>query len=139
MPCDFNFTEYINCEKAKLLKDFPKNEVLTETFLNKILNFAEEDFEGIPENKVYRVFLEEVRDIINLSFEEKASKSYLRSFWKILDTKDVSRVLSADMTTKRKDVKALTSRMVNFYVYQDPASSDQYRKSEIMAFIDNMM
>ena len=77
--------------------------------------------------------------MVEISIEEKASKSYLRYFWKVLDSKEVHKALTSFMRSKVETVKSITDRMVYFYVYQDPTSSEEYRKSEIMRYLDNMM
>ena len=139
MACHKCFSQYIDNKKAELLKAFPDYENLTETFFRRITDFVAEDFEGFSENKVYRIFLKTVKDIVNISFEEKASKSYLRSFWKIIDTKDVCNCLTTFMRSKSSSVKCITARMVNFYVYLNTTSSEEYQRREIFDFLDSMI
>lgn len=133
------FTAYLDKKTAEIIKDFSAFEALTLRLADKIKDFAEEDFEGVNENKVYRIFLDTVREMVEISIEEKASKSYLRCFWKVLDSKVAHKALTPFMQSKAEKVKSITDRMVNFYVYQDPTSSEEYRKSEIMRYLDNMM
>ena len=133
------FTAYLDKKTAEIIKDFPALKALTLRLTDKIKDFTEEDFEGVNENKVYRIFLDTVREIVNISIEENATKSYMRSFFKALDSKEVHKALTPFMQSKAEKVKSITDRMVNFYVYQDPTSSEEYRKSEIMRYLDNMM
>ena len=49
------FTAYLDKKTAEITKDFPASEALTLRLTDKIKDFAEEDFEGVNENKVYRI------------------------------------------------------------------------------------
>lgn len=87
-------SSYLTNAKTELNTTLPKKEQLTDNLFTIFLNFADNDYENISENKIYRSFLNTLIEIIELAFESRASKSFLRSFFKKLSNKAVTDYLS---------------------------------------------
>ena len=47
---------YLENEKIKLNEEFPKCETVTEELFIQVMDFVNDDFDGISENKIYRLF-----------------------------------------------------------------------------------
>ncbi len=131
-------TECLMClenAKAELIEEFPNNNNLSNTLFLKICDFVNEDFDGITENKIYRSFIAELIDIVEISFEKDASKSYLRSFFKMLNNRSFTNCLSKSMPSKSDDLKRIVDRLVNFFVYQDGISQKEQRLEAIVNYL----
>ncbi len=126
---------YLENAKAQLIEEFPNNDKLSNTLFLKICNFANENFDGIAENKIYRSFIHVLIDIIEIAFESDASKSYLRSFFKKLNNCSFANCLSKSMPSKSGDIKRIIDRLVNFFVYQDTSSTKEYRLDEVLSYL----
>lgn len=126
---------YLKKAKAELIEEYPNNNDLTNTLFLKICDFADEDFDGIAENKIYRSFIAELIDIVEISFDKNASKSYLRSFFKILNNSSFTNRLSKSMPSKSGDTKRVIDRLVNFFVYQDGISQKEQRLKAIVNYL----
>ena len=126
---------YLEIAKFQLTEEFPNNIDLCNTLFLKICDFVDEDFDGIVENKIYRSFIGQFIDIIEVSFENNASKSYLRSFFKKLNNRIFINYLSTLMPSKSDDISFTIDRLVNFFVYQDSTSKKEYRLEEILSYL----
>ena len=126
---------YLEIAKFQLTEEFPNNIDLCNTLFLKICDFVDEDFDGIVENKIYRSFIGQLIDIIEISFENNASKSYLRSFFKKLNNRIFINYLSTLMPSKSDDISFTIDRLVNFFVYQDSTSKKEYRLEEILSYL----
>jgi len=126
---------YLESAKFQLTEEFPNNSDLCNTLFLKICDFVDEDFDGIVENKIYRSFIGQFIDIIEVSFENNASKSYLRSFFKKLNNRIFINYLSTLMPSKSDDISFTIDRLVNFFVYQDSTSKKEYRLEEILSYL----
>lgn len=126
---------YLESAKFQLTEEFPNNSDLCNTLFLKICDFVDEDFDGIVENKIYRSFIGQFIDIIEVSFENNASKSYLRSFFKKLNNRIFINYLSTLMPSKSNDISFTIDRLVNFFVYQDSTSKKEYRLEEILSYL----
>lgn len=126
---------YLETAKFQLAEEFPNNSDLSNTLFLKICDFVNEDFDGIVENKIYRSFIGQLIDIIEISFENNASKSYLRSFFKKLNNRIFINCLSTLIPSKSDDISFTIDRLVNFFVYQDSTSKKEYRLEEILSYL----
>lgn len=126
---------YLESAKFQLTEEFPNNSDLCNTLFLIICDFVDEDFDGIVENKIYRSFIGQFIDIIEVSFENNASKSYLRSFFKKLNNRIFINYLSTLMPSKSDDISFTIDRLVNFFVYQDSTSKKEYRLEEILSYL----
>ena len=126
---------YLESAKFQLTEEFPNNSDLCNRLFLKICDFVDEDFDGIVENKIYRSFIGQFIDIIEVSFENNASKSYLRSFFKKLNNRIFINYLSTLMPSKSDDISFTIDRLVNFFVYQDTSSSKEYRLDEVLSYL----
>ena len=72
---------YLEFEKVKLNEEFPKYESVTEELFVQVSDFMNNDFDGISENKIYRFFLDKLKDITFYAFDRNVSKAYMRSFF----------------------------------------------------------
>lgn len=126
---------YLENAKAQLIEEFPNNNDLNNTLFLKVCDLVNKDFDGITENKIYRSFIGELIDIVKISFENDASKSYLRSFFKKLNNHSYTNYLSKSMPSKSGDIKRIIDRLVNFFVYQDTSSIKEYRLDEVLSYL----
>ena len=87
-------------EKNKLNDEFSKYEFITEELFIKLKDFINTDFDGISENKIYRLFLNVIKDMIYLSFDNGTPKKYMRSVFKIIDNDVFKDYVFSIMKTK---------------------------------------
>ena len=128
---------YLDDIKAQLIEEFPTNKELTEKNFLMVYNFVCTDFNGVSENKIFRIFLNTFKDVIEFSFQNDASKSYMRTIFKKLNNKKVLDYLSVYMPAKSTVIKFIMDRFVNFFVYQQDLSiSKEYRLKEIVDFVN---
>lgn len=128
---------YLDDIKAQLIEEFPTNKELTEKIFLMVYNFVCTDFNGVSENKIFRIFLNTFKDVIEFSFQNDASKSYIRTIFKKLNNKKFLDYLSVYMPAKSTAIKFIMDRFVNFFVYQQDLSiSKEYRLKEIVNFVN---
>ena len=108
---------YLEFGKNKLNEEFPKCETVTQELFVQVSDFVNNDFDGISENKIYRLFLDKLKDITRYGFNSNVSKAYMRSFFKMLNNKNVVEYLTCIMKTKSTDISNIMKRFVNFFVY----------------------
>ncbi len=132
-----DYTELLNSFTMQINIDFPSNEELTNFLIAQINEFICTDFDGIPENKVFRLFLNTIKEMIEFSFKNNASKSYLRNIFKAINNKLLIEIFTNIMPKRINDVKFILRRLINFFVYQDVTSSNEYRLTEIIDFIES--
>ena len=131
---------YLENEKIKLNEEFPKCETVTEELFIQVMDFVNDDFDGISENKIYRLFLDNLKDITRYAFECNLSKTYMRSFFKKLNNKHLIEHLSGVMKTKSTDVSNVLKRFVNFFVYWQDSECTKHKKlEEIIKLVDGWM
>lgn len=90
-------------EKTLIDNEFPKQKDLTNSIFVEILDFINQDFDGISDNKRYRCFLDLYKNILIISFQENASKAYLRMIFKAMKNKDILKYFSHIMQSRSKD------------------------------------
>ncbi len=108
---------YLKKAKVELKNEFPKNEQLIDSLFMKFSVFVNDDYDGISDNKIYRLYLCLLKDIVVVSFENNASKSFMRSFFKRLNNKTVTDYLSSITKTQTINFKSPLNVMVNEFVY----------------------
>ena len=108
---------YLVSAKAELTQSFPQSEQLTDSLFAVFSDFATGDYEGISENKIYRSFLNTLTEIIEIAFENRASKSFMRSFFKALNNQNIINYLSELAPTHTSDFKNSLKRLVSKFVY----------------------
>ena len=62
-------------EKTLIDNEFPKQKDLTNRIFVEILDFINQDFDGISDNKRYRCFLDLYKNILIISFQEKGQRN----------------------------------------------------------------
>ena len=131
---------YLEFEKVKLNEEFPKYESVTEELFVQVSDFMNNDFDDISENKIYRFFLDKLKDITFYAFDRNVSKAYMRSFFKKLNNKNVVEYLTSIMKTKSIDISNIMKRFVNFFVYwQDSDNTKDNKLEEIIKLLDGWM
>ena len=131
---------YLEIEKIKLNEEFPKYESVTEELFVQVSDFMNNDFDDISENKIYRFFLDKLKDITFYAFDRNVSKAYMRSFFKKLNNKNVVEYLTSIMKTKSIDISNIMKRFVNFFVYwQDSDNTKDKKLEEIIKLLDGWM
>lgn len=131
---------YLEIEKTKLNEKFAKYEIITEELFVKLSDFINNDFYGTSENKIYRLFLEQLKDITCYAFESNVSKAYMRNFFEKLNNKNVEEHLTSIMKNKSIDISNVMKRFVNFFVYwQDSDNTKDKKLEEIIKLIDGWM
>lgn len=132
--------EYLSYEKNKLNEVYANNASVTEELFLMFNNFIYDDYDGISENKIYRLFLESLKEMISYAFDCAVSKSYLRSYFKILNNKNVVGLLASVMKTKTTDIENIMKRLVNLFVYwQNSEVTKEKKLTEIIGLIDGWM
>ena len=131
---------YLEIEKIKLNEEFPKYETVTEELFIRVSDFMNNDFDGISENKIYRLFLDKLKDVTRYAFDSDVSKAYMRSFFKRLNNKNVIEYLADIMQTKSTDIRNIMKRFVNFFVYwQDSDNTMDKKLEEIIKLVEGWM
>lgn len=131
---------YLEFEKVKLNEEFPMYESVTEELFVQVSDFMNNDFDDISENKIYRFFLDKLKDITFYAFDRNVSKAYMRSFFKKLNNKNVIEYLTSIMKTKSIDISNIMKRFVNFFVYwQDSDNTKDKKLQEIIKLLDGWL
>ncbi len=128
---------YLEIEKTKLVEEFPKYKPVTEELFSMVIDFICSDFEGVPENKIYRSFLTMMKDIIYYAFDNGSSKIYMRTFFKVLNNSFLTDYIVNLVKSKSSDIKAVMNRFVNFFVYWQNSDNTRDRKlNEIIDYVN---
>lgn len=128
---------YLENEKDKLIEEVPKYENVTIELFSKVLNYINDDFDGLSENKAYRYLLDTLKDAIYFCFEQNVSKSYMRNFFKKLNNRKLIDYLTSFMKTKATDIRFIMDRLVIFFVYwQDSDHTKDNKLKEIIKWLD---
>ena len=131
---------YLEFEKIKLNEEFPKYATVTQELFIRVSDFVNEDFDGISDNRVYRLFLDTLKDVIRYAFNSDVSKAYMRNFFKKLDNKNVVEYLASIMKTKSTDVSNIMKGLVYFFVYwQDSDNTKNNKLEEIIKYVDGWL
>ncbi|MBQ6931735.1 MAG: hypothetical protein IJN38_06340, partial [Clostridia bacterium] len=104
---------YFESAMTEYRKEYPDKEDIINSVSAIFSDFVSEDYEGITENRIYRLFLNTLKEILNTAFENNCSKSFLRGFFKILNNKKVTDYLSSLAKTKSIDIKYQLHRLYN--------------------------
>lgn len=131
---------YLELVQSELNEEFPKYESVTEELFVQVSDFMNNDFDDISENKIYRFFLDKLKDITFYAFDRNVSKAYMRSFFEKLNNKNVVEYLTSIMKTKSIDISNIMKRFVNFFVYwQDSDNTKEKKLEEIIKLLDGWM
>ncbi len=131
---------YLKNEAAELNKSFQKNEQITEELFNIFIGFIDEDYEYITDNSTYRLFLETIKEIIIAAFENNASKSFMRGFFKKLNNKAVINYLSNIAPNHTSNFKNSLAKLVSEFVYwQDSDHKKELELNYLISMIDSWM
>lgn len=125
---------YFESAMTEYRKEYPDKEDIINSISAIFSDFVSEDYEGITENRIYRLFLNTLKEILNTAFENNCSKSFLRGFFKILNNKKVTDYLSSLAKTKSIDIKYQLHRLYNEFVYW--AESDTTKDNKLNKLID---
>ncbi len=129
---------YFDTEKEKLLADYPQKEKLTHHSFSLLCDFVCSDFSGVSEHKVFRSFLDVLKDIVENAFACDAPKSYLHAFVRSLHTETVADALTLHMKTRKADVNNVLWALKQYIVHTQTASDAEYKKSVLMEVIEKM-
>ena len=131
---------YLVSAKAELTHNFTQCEQLTDSVFAVFSDFVTGDYEGISENKIYRSFLNTLTEIIEIAFENRASKSFLRSFFKALNNQNIINYLSELAPTHTSDFKISLERLVSEFVYwQESDHKKELKLNYLISIIDSLM
>lgn len=131
---------YLEFEKNKLNEEFPKCEITTEELFAQINDFMNNDFDGISESKIYRLFLDKIKDVTYYALDNGASKAYMRSFFKKLNNRNMVEYLTGIMKTRAADINNVMKRFVKFFVYWQDSDNTKDRKiEEIIELVNEWM
>ncbi len=131
---------YLELVQSELKEEFPKYETVIKELFIQVSDFMNNDFDGISENRIYRLFLEKLKDITRYAFDSDVSKAYMRSFFARLNNKNVVEYLTSIMKTKSIDISNIMKRFVNFFVYwQDSDNTKDKKLEEIIKLLDGWM
>ena len=131
---------YLVSAKAELTHNFTQSEQLTDSLFAVFSDFVTGDYEGISENKIYRSFLNTLTEIIEIAFENRASKSFLRSFFKALNNQNIINYLSELAPTHTSDFKISLERLVSEFVYwQESDHKKELKLNYLISIIDSLM
>lgn len=127
---------YLEKSKDELKNGFSKNEQLIDSLFIKFSDFVNDDYEGIPDNKIERLYFFLLKDLIVISFENNASKSFMRNFFKSLNNKYVVDYLSS--ITPKVNFKNSFNVMVNEFVYwQESDHKKELKLNQLLNRIDS--
>lgn len=101
---------------AKLNAQFPQNEQSTTMLFQMVFDFLDADLEEMTDSRVYRFFLTSFQELICSAFEAGVSKSYLRCFFKSLNTPSFVGYLGHYAKSRENDIKTVMDRFVGFFV-----------------------
>lgn len=136
MSLKYECLTYLEKAKDELKNGFPENEQLINSLFIKFSDFANDDYEGISDNKIERSYFFLLKDLIVISFESNASKSFLRSFFKSLNNKYVVDYLSS--ITQKVNFKSSLNVMVNEFVYwQESDHKKELKLNQLLNRIDS--
>lgn len=130
----------IKSEQENINKEFPKYENLTDSIFTEIIEFVNEDFDGITDNKIFRYFLDLCKNVLTTAFEQDAQKSYLRMVFKSLKNEDISKYFSYIMQSNAERMKVITDGLVIrcIYSWQWMVPYDKERMlAEFLKYLDN--
>ncbi len=131
---------YSENAKIELNKAFPQNKQQIEILFKRISDFLNDDYKGISDNKIYRLYLCLLKDLIIISFENNVSKSFMRSFFKRLENKIVIDYLSSLTKKQILDFNSPLDRLVNEFVYwQDSDHNKELKLNHWINLIDDWM
>ena len=131
---------YLVSAKAELTHNFTQSEQLTDSLFAVFSDFVTGDYEGISENKIYRSFLNTLTEIIEIAFENRASKSFMRSFFKALNNQNIINYLSELAPTLTSDFKISLERLVSEFVYwQESDQKKELKLNYLISIIDSVM
>ena len=125
---------YVETAMTEYSNEFSDKEDLIHSLSVIFSDFLNEDYDGLTENRIYRLYLDTLKEIIITAFENDASKSLLRGFFKILNNKKVTDYLSSLAKTKSIDIKYQLHRLYNEFVYW--AESDTTKDNKLNKLID---
>ncbi len=133
-----NCVAYLNAAKVKLLAEYPQLALFTQDSFSSVCDFVCCDFSGISEHKVFRAFLDMLKEIVENAFTCDAPKSYLHVFVKSLHTETVVDALALHMKTRKADVNDVLWALKQYIVHTQAASEAEYKKSVLMEVIEKM-
>ncbi len=140
MNTKYECLTYLKNEAAELNKSFQKNEQITEELFNIFIGFIDEDYEYITDNKTYRLFLKTIKEIVIKAFENNASKSFMRVFFKKLNNKAVINYLSDIAPKQTANFKNSLARLVSEFVYwQESDHKKELKLNYLISIIDSWM
>ena len=100
----------------KLNVEFPKNEQFTSALFQKVVDFLNADFEEMTDNGIYRYFLTSFKELICFAFEAGVSKSYMRCFFKHLNSEVLVGYLGDYAKTRENDIRLVMDRFAGFFI-----------------------
>ena len=131
---------YLASTKAELTHNFTQSEQLTDSLFAVFSDFVTGDYEGISENKIYRSFLNTLTEIIEIAFENRASKAFMRSFFKALNNQNIINYLSDLAPKHTSDFKISLERLVSEFVYwQESDHKKELKLNYLISIIESWM
>lgn len=140
MSVESECLSYLASTKTELIQSFTQNEQLSDSLFAVFSDFVTDDYEGISENKIYRSFLNTLTEIIEIAFENRASKSFMRSFFKALNNQNIINYLSELAPKHTSDFKISLERLVSEFVYwQESDHKKELKLNYLISIIESWM
>lgn len=130
---------YLECEMIMLNTEFPKFKDTTADLFQKSYEFISDDFDGLSDNCVFRLFLDSFKEIICFAFERDVSKAYLRSFFKIMNNEIIIAHIGNYAKSRLNDIKNVMFVFVNSFTtsWQGYDNNKERVLEEIVKSIDS--
>lgn len=131
---------YLEKTRFELNKEFPQNEHLIDILFDKFSSFVIDDYEGVSDNKIYRLYLCLIKDMLVVSFENNASKSFMRCFFKRLNNKSVTDYFFSLAKSQGIHFKYALNAMVNEFVcWQESDHKKELKLNNLINRINSWM
>lgn len=131
---------YMENAKVELKKESPKNEELIEELFVIFIDYVNADYNGVSDGKIYRIYLDTIKDMLYFAFENNASKSFMRSFFKTLNDKRVTDFLSKRTKCKSPHFKyALNTIVYEFVYWQESDNTKEHKLNHLINRINSWM
>ena len=130
---------YLEYEMIKLSTEFPKFKDTTADLFQKLYEFISDDFDGISDNRVFRLFLDHFKEIVCFAFGRGVSKAYLRHFFKMMNNEIIITHIGNYAKSRLNDIKNVIYILVNSFTTSWQGYDDNKERvlEEIVKLIDS--
>lgn len=129
--------EYLDEQELQYIHQYPQNVVMTGELFSKAKEFIDTNYDGISENKIYRCFIDFLKELVTAVLKSDVSKAYIQSFFKTLNNKYVINCLINFMRSKESDIINTMNKLNKLFVYWQNSDHEKHDKSEeIISWLD---